>query len=81
MLQLVGRVICRDCIESGCCYLKYHVCFLLANLTTGYFLILHVAPSIAIKCRLTGESGLGLPRTPCYMNQLIKIRKTGANIL
>ena len=46
-----------------------------------YFLLLHVAPSIAIKCRLTGESGLGLPRTPCYMNQLIKIRKTGANIL
>ena len=39
MLQLVGRVICRACIESGYCYLKYHVCFLLANLTTGYFLI------------------------------------------
>ena len=39
MLQLVGRVICRSCIDSGYCYLKYHVCFLLANLTTGYFLI------------------------------------------
>ena len=39
MLQLVGRVICRACIESGYYYLKYHVCVLLANLTTGYFLI------------------------------------------
>ena len=32
MLQLVLRVICRACIEFGYCYLKYYVCFLLANI-------------------------------------------------
>ena len=49
LLELVLRVICRACSESGYCYLNYYVCFLLAYLNTGYFLTMKFKYDVKLK--------------------------------
>ena len=49
MLELVLRVICRACSESGYCYLNNYVCFLLAYLNTGYFLTMKFKYDVKLK--------------------------------
>ena len=48
-VELVLRVICRACSESGYCYLNYYVCFLLAYLNTGYFLTMKFKYDVKLK--------------------------------
>ena len=49
MLELVLRVSCRACRESGYCYLNYYVCFLLTYLNTGYFLTIEFKYDVKLK--------------------------------